>query len=57
MVLFSWGLKIEPAAPNLPGGKVVLPAGMLVQLVLPCAYYRRFDHIKGEEDSGMLYKL
>jgi len=26
---------------------VVLPAGMLVQLVLPCAYYRRFDHNKG----------
>eukprot|EP00434_Breviolum_minutum_P006696 symbB.v1.2.005911.t1/scaffold347.1/size224350/6 len=24
----------------MTGGKVVLPAGMLVQLVLPCAYYR-----------------
>ena len=53
--------KFSPAAPNspnLPGGKVVLPAGMLVQLVLPCAYYRRFDHKKGwGGEGGFLGKL
>ena len=48
---FFMGSQYESAAPNLPGGKVVLPAGMLVQLVLPCAYYRGFDHIKGKGDA------